>query len=56
MSLQGVTPENIMAIAQYLLAIDRHALEEEYQMEFDAWVFNLRELLLQYREYNQPAG
>lgn len=56
MSLQGVTPENIIAVAKYLLAIDRQALAEEHQTEFDAWVFNLRELLLQYSEYNQPRS
>jgi hypothetical protein len=53
--VKWITPENVVTIASYLMNMDKFSFQEEYQTYFDSWVFNLREALGQYLQYNNPA-
>jgi hypothetical protein len=47
MTLQWITPENVVAAAHYLLKLEKKAICESYQADKNSWVFSLHEELQQ---------
>lgn len=50
-----ITPENVITIASHLMNMDKSSFHVEHQRYLESWVFNLREALGQYLQYNNPT-